>query len=98
MVEVEWAKPAFDTLAGLPHNKAFEIIALTDRLAAFPEMGKGLRAKEDAYRVLVVGRSFRLVYRYNKSKNSVLMLALQSTPIPAPGLAKLRTIERRDGA
>lgn len=96
MPEVKWAGPAFRRLAALPQDVAFQIIARVDQLEKFPQMGRGLRSRDDEYRVLIVRQRFRIAYRYDKARNTVLVLALQRTLEPQLPLATLYQIEEAE--
>lgn len=80
----------------MPQEVAFRVIACVDQLEQFPQMGRGLGSRDDEHRVLIVRRRFRIAYRYDNARNTVLVLALQTTSDPHPPSATLRQIEEAE--
>ncbi len=80
MIQIEWTTQAFAQLEALPDAIAFEIMRRTDALQAFPEMGVSLRDPLQTvwnYRQLIVKRTYRVLYRYDREQALIYIAAIQ---------------------
>lgn len=92
MIHVRWSATAFGVLESLPPKTAYEILASTDRLAIFPELGVGLPqpyAKFGNCRQLVFRRKHRLIYLYEAAEHEIKILMLQQCRQQLPNMAEL---------
>ncbi len=93
MIQIEWTTQAFAQLEALPDAIAFEIIRRTDALQAFPEMGVSLRASLQTvwnYRQLIVKRTYRVIYRYDREQALVYIAAIQHCRQPLADYSDLQ--------
>lgn len=93
MIHVEWTTPAFTQLETLPQKLSFEIIKRADTLSIFPEMGTSLEiysAHLKGYRQLVINRKYRLIYKFDRGKQTVFALFIQPCRQQLPSTKELK--------
>lgn len=93
MAAIKWTTPAFAQLESLPSPLAFEIVRRVDLLEAFPEMGVSLRSRYPALRncrQLIVKRSHRVVYEFDKDEDAIYILAVQHCRQRLPSASELK--------
>jgi mRNA-degrading endonuclease RelE of RelBE toxin-antitoxin system len=93
MAAIEWTAPAFAQLEALPEKPAFEIVRRVDLLETFPEMGVSLKSQYPALqncRQLVVKRSHRVIYEFERTTNTVYILAVQHCRQSLPTARELK--------
>lgn len=80
MVEIEWTAPAFAQLESLSQALAFEVVRRVEVLDAFPEAGVKIESADPGlqkYRQLIIKRSHRVVYEYDRAEGVIYILAVQ---------------------
>lgn len=80
MVEIEWTSPAFAQLKSLSQALAFEVVRHVEVLSAFPEVGVKIESADPDLRKcrqLIIKRSHRVVYEYDRTESVIYILAVQ---------------------
>src|SRR5947207_1705557 len=80
MVEIEWAAPAFAQLESLSQSLSFEVVRQVEVLGAFPEVGVKIESADPGlqkYHQLIIKRSHRVVYEYDRTEGVIYTLAVQ---------------------
>ena len=80
MVEIEWTAPAFAQLESLSQALAFEVVRRVEVLGAFPEVGVKIESADPGLqkcRQLIIKRSHRVVYEYDRTESVIYILAVQ---------------------
>ena len=80
MVEIEWTAPAFTQLESLSQALAFEVVRRVDVLNTFPEVGVKIESADSGLqkcRQLIIKRSHRVVYEYDRTQGIIYILAVQ---------------------
>ncbi len=91
--EIEWTSPAFAKLEALPEHLAFEVVRRIDLLAVFPEMGLSLHSlyrQLKNCRQLRLSRSYRAIYEFSASDETVYILEVQHCRQRLPSAAELK--------
>jgi mRNA-degrading endonuclease RelE of RelBE toxin-antitoxin system len=99
MATIEWTDPAFAQLEALPEKLAFEIVRRVDLLETFPEMGASLRSQYPTLqncRQLIVKGSYRVIYEFERSVDTVYVLAVQHCRQSLPPIGELRRRHKDD--
>jgi hypothetical protein len=79
--EIEWTAPAFAQLESLAQDLAFEVVRRIEVLNVFPETGSRIATSDPDLRrcrQLIINRSHRVVYEYEKAEKTVYILAVQN--------------------
>lgn len=93
MAAIEWTAPAFAQLEALAEKLAFEIVRRVDLLETFLEMGASLKSRYPALqngRQLIVKRSHRVIYEFERTTNTVYILAVQHCRQSLPTAGELK--------
>lgn len=93
MASIEWTDPASAQLEALSEKLAFEIVRRVDLLATFPEMGVSVKSQYPSLqtcRQLIVKRSHRVIYEFERATNTVYILAVQHCRQLLPAASELK--------